>query len=310
MFNADWGASKFKEQDFEWIADLGFNFVRLPLDYRTWAEPKDWSRLSQFVLEWIDQALRWAEQYQIHVCLNFHRAPGYTVTQPPEAKSLWTDEEAQRVCITHWSYFAKRYKAYPNKLLSFNLFNEPPKLDPNVHRTVVGRVLEAVRKEDSRRLVICDGMDWGNAPPSELGGMNVAAATRGYEPFGLTHFRAEWVTGSGSWSTPTYPLRDGATLWGRDTLRQQRIDPWKALEGKGLGVMVGEFGAYNRTPHGVVLDWMRDSLQLWRDAGWGWALWNFRGPFGILDSGRTDVAYENWRGHKLDRAMLEVLRQF
>ena len=139
--------------------------------------------------------------------------------------------------------------------------------------------------------------------------MNVAAATRGYEPFGLTHYRAEWVTGSGSWSTPTYPLRDGARLWGRDTLRQQRIDPWKALEGKGLGVIVGEFGAYNRTPHGVVLDWMRDSLQLWRDAGWGWALWNFRGPFGILDSGRSDVAYENWRGHKLDRAMLEVLRQ-
>ena len=45
------------------------------------------------------------------------------------------------------------------------------------------------------------------------------------------------------------------------------------------------------------------------DAGWGWALWNFTGGFGICDSGRTDVAYENWHGRKLDRAMVELLQR-
>jgi len=75
-----------------------------------------------------------------------------------------------------------------------------------------------------------------------------------------------------------------------------------------MGVMVGEFGAFNRTPHEVVLAWMRDCLDAWKAAGWGWALWNFRGGFGILDSDRTDVSYEGWRGHKLDRAMLKLLQ--
>jgi endoglucanase len=310
MFNADWGARKFNEQDFAWIAELGFNFVRLPLDYRAWTNPRDWLRIDQGVLGGLDETLLWAERYGIHVCLNFHRAPGYSVTLPAEPKSLWTDEEAQRACITHWAHFAKRYGGHPNKRLSFNLFNEPPKIDPNVHRAVVLRVLEAIRKEDGKRLVICDGSDWGVAPPAELTGLGVAAATRGYDPFLLTHYRAEWVPGSDKWSPPSYPLRDGGTLWARDTLRQRRIDPWRALEGRGMGVMVGEFGAYNRTPHKVVLDWMRDNLQLWKDAGWGWAMWNLRGPFGILDSGRTDVGYENWRGHQLDRAMLDLLRQY
>jgi endoglucanase len=32
--------------------------------------------------------------------------------------------------------------------------------------------------------------------------------------------------------------------------------------------------------------------------------------FSILDSERKDVRYENWRGHKLDRKMLELLREF
>jgi endoglucanase len=57
----------------------------------------------------------------------------------------------------------------------------------------------------------------------------------------------------------------------------------------------------------VVLAWMRDSLELWKEAGWGWAMWNFRGSFGILDSNRTDIKYEEFRGHKLDREMLALL---
>ncbi len=72
--------------------------------------------------------------------------------------------------------------------------------------------------------------------------------------------------------------------------------------------MVGEFGAFNHTPHPVVLRWMGDCLANWKDAGWGWAMWNFRGSFGILDSGRADVVYEDFQGHKLDRKMLDLLR--
>ncbi len=55
---------------------------------------------------------------------------------------------------------------------------------------------------------------------------------------------------------------------------------------------------------------MRDFLGLWKEAGWGWGLWCLRGSFGILDSQREDVAYENFNGHKLDRKMLELLREF
>jgi len=58
----------------------------------------------------------------------------------------------------------------------------------------------------------------------------------------------------------------------------------------------------------VVLGWMGDLIALWKEAGWGYALWNFRGSFGVLDSGRADVPYEEWRGHKLDRAMLKLLQ--
>jgi endoglucanase len=75
-------------------------------------------------------------------------------------------------------------------------------------------------------------------------------------------------------------------------------------------VHVGEWGCYNRTPHDVALAWMKDYLELWKEAGWGWALWNFRGDFGPLDSKRQDVQYEDWKGHKLDRKMLELIQAY
>jgi len=39
-------------------------------------------------------------------------------------------------------------------------------------------------------------------------------------------------------------------------------------------------------------------------------MWNFRGSFGIMDSDRRDVQYEDFHGHKLDRKLLSLLQEF
>ncbi len=301
-------ARQFLEQDFAEIAELGFNFVRLPLDYRTWTESKDWRLLREDRLVWIDEAVTFGRKHGVHVQLNFHRAPGYTVASPPEAKSLWTDAEAQDVCALHWGRFAQRYQGISSQQLSFNLFNEPARVAAEPHKAVVERMVRTIKAQDPKRLIVCDGREWGTVPPTELVGLGVAAATRGYAPFHLTHYHASWVEGSDRWSKPSYPLHENGGVWDKSTLQKDQVTPWKALEHQGVGVMVGEFGAFSQTPHDVVLPWMRDCLETWKEAGWGWALWNYRGGFGILDSGRADVAYENWRGHRLDRAMLDLLQ--
>mgnify|MGYP000518929724 CR=1 FL=1 len=71
-----------------------------------------------------------------------------------------------------------------------------------------------------------------------------------------------------------------------------------------------EGGAYKHTPHKVFLAWLADVPEILASLKIGYALWNFRGGFGVLDSGRADVDYEDWYGHKLDRRMLELLRRF
>jgi endoglucanase len=299
----------FVESDFAWIAEWGFDFVRLPLSYRCWSSPDDWRRLREPALKEIDQAVEFGRRHQIHINLNFHRAPGYCVNPPTEPFDLWKDESALKACAYHWAHFAERYKGIPNTRLSFNLLNEPGKIPEEAYVRVVRRLVKEIRARDPGRLIIADGLEWGRLPVPGIVDLKIAQSTRGYDPSRLTHYRANWVKGADGWPEPTWPLQEpNGPRWDKARLQQVRIEPWRALARKRVGVHVGEWGAHQHTPHPVVLAWMRDCLSLWKEAGWGWALWNFRGSFGVLDSGRRDADYEDFRGHKLDHKMLALLR--
>ena len=90
----------FDERDFADIAELGFDFVRLPLDYRCWTDPDNPKTLKEPMLKEIDQAVELGKKHAIHVQINFHRAPGFTVAKPAEPKSIWSDPEILGVCAT------------------------------------------------------------------------------------------------------------------------------------------------------------------------------------------------------------------
>jgi endoglucanase len=298
----------FLEEDFERIASWGFDFVRLPMDYRTWTDPSEPRRLDEDVLRDVDRAVSWGERYGIHVDINFHRAPGYCVNRPKEPTELWTDAETQDLCAHQWAVFAERYRGVPNERVSFNLLNEPMDVDEETHNRVIRRLIEAIRAVDVDRLIIVDGLDLGWTPIFGLAGDGVAQSLHSYDPWRISHHGAPWFPGAEEWDEPSWPLRGVPAMVDRDALRRQRIRPWKSLEERGVGIHVGEFGTFNRTPHAVALAWMSDCLSLFREAGWGWSLWNLRGAYGPVDSGRLDVEYEALEGHLLDREMLEILR--
>lgn len=446
----------YKEESFQMIHDWGFNFVRLPTDYRFWIKDRDWEQIDEEKVKAIDQAIAWGRQHNIHVQFAFHRAPGYTVARPPEAKNLFKDDDALRVCAKHWAFFAKRYKGIPSSALSFNLFNEPGNISEADYERVATALVAAIRQEDPSRFIIADGIGWGRRPAQSLFKLGIGQATRGYTPMSVTHYMASWVgtpreppiwppvpmavsplygAGKKPWNVPlvledvpagtldvspgsvsgrvtlrieadgemvsdlvlnpgegpgwtnvvfrkewnitqakytgsytvklqrpvkrlTLSIAEGdwaglrklvlstsdgqrsellfANEWGKtnavfrflgfkpsqgfqtsdgirsgkEELTRTTITPWQPAFDAGIFVMAGEFGVYHCTPHEITLALMEDYLSIWKDHNIGWALWNFDGSFGILDSGREDVHYEDFNGHKLDRKMLELLQKY
>jgi aryl-phospho-beta-D-glucosidase BglC (GH1 family) len=457
-----WGSDMpFNEEIFRIISDMGFNFVRVPIDYRILIRFNNWNNINENAMQRVDKAVEYGIKYNIHICLNLHRAPGYTVATPPERTNLWTEEAPQRAFAALWGYFAQRYQNVPNEYLSFNFINEPPDIDEAVYAAVIKRAADAIRAHDPKRLLIADGTGYGTRPSTMIKNMGIAQATRGYQPFFLTHYMADWVEGSEKYSVPSWPIivipqylygtgkndvprsvyrieynfneaynldinvgtvsnearlvvradnaeiynrlfqsgagegewttavyrrewniyqnifnRDyriqipagtrvltveitdgdwmtvndlkfapassaGVTFsvtpnvpdWGsvippvrvdrsgrinvdsaytlnRTWLRDTYLRSWIEMKNSGGGVMVGEWGSHNSTPHDVVLRWMEDSLEIYKEAGIGWALWNFDGSFGIVNSTRADVEYENYREYALDRKMLNLLLRY
>jgi endoglucanase len=313
----------FEEKDFEMMAEWGFDFARLPLWYWTWGSRDDWSVVREEPLKQIDRAVELGRQYGIHVNINFHRIPGYCINgREMEPADLFSGRKAERdralaAAVFHWKTFAARYEGIPSRRLSFDLINEPPWVKPyegylfERYDEIVRALVAGIREADPSRLVIADGLDLGQTPVMEIVDAGVAQSTRGYLPKAVSHYTATWVPKEEfeSFAVPTWPLKDDkGTTWDKERLRQKLIEPWQRLAEKGVGVHVGEWGCYSKTPHAVALAWMGDYLALWKEAGWGWALWNLRGDFGILNSNRADVQYEDYKGHKLDRRMLELLR--
>ena len=141
----------FDERDFADVADLGFNFLRLALNYHDWTDPDYPKSLKEPVLKQIDRAVEQGKQHGIHLLLDFHIAPGFGQIVPPERTNLWTEPEPAELCAYHWSVFAERYKGVPNSRLSFNLFNEPDdKVKPKDLRRVTEQLVEGDPRQGPR----------------------------------------------------------------------------------------------------------------------------------------------------------------
>lgn len=302
------GNPPFPESDFALLAEWGFDFARLPLSYLCWATEDEPLKFREEELKHLDDAVEFGRQHGVHVNFNLHRAPGYCVNPPKEPLDLWNEEKALDACAFHWTHLARRFKGISNREVSFDLLNEPANVSEATYVRVVTRLVGAIRAEDPQRLIVADGLRWGRDPVHGLVKLGLAQSTRGYDPMEVSHYKANWVNGAENYPIPTWPLKKGDRTLDREFLQRDRIAPWQELERKGVGIHVGEWGSHNLTPHAVALAWMRDQLSLWREAGWGWSLWNLRGSFGVLDSNRADVKYEDFRGHKLDREMLKVIQ--
>lgn len=314
-----------REDDLKWIRDWGFDYVRLPMDYWLWIDgdwpstrklqPEDVLKIKESTLEKVDRTVDLCRKFRLHLTLNFHRAPGYCINNPErEPFVLWSDKRAEDAFVHHWEVFAKRYKGVPEAEVSFNLVNEAPSprqgyMSREDYRRVMTRAVEAIRAHSPKRIIHIDGLGVGNEVVTEMIPTGVAQSVHAYWPAGISHYRASWVDRKGTFPTPEWPVKnkDGTVKQGRPQL-EERFKPWGELTRQGIGVHCGETGCYNKTPYPVFLAWMTDVLEVLKSHGIGWALWNLRGSFGVVDSGRADAPYEDWQGHKLDRKLLALLQ--
>lgn len=329
--NPAYGRASTTDDYLRWMRDWGFDFVRVPMaypayldiDYQRDINPEDVYRIDEQRVERIDELVTKAGSFGLHISLNLHRAPGYCINAGfHEPFNLWKDQAAVDAFSFHWNMWAKRYREMALDKISFDLVNEPAMredmndqhsksgpLEGEVYRRVAEAAVVAIRKENPNRIIIADGNSVGNSVTPELIDLRIAQSCRGYNPGSISHYKAPWANSDPEhMPVPVWPGQVGNRYLSREML-QVYYQSWIDLAGRGVGVHCGECGCWNKTPHDVFLAWFGDVLDILKGNDIGYALWEFVGDFGVIDSRRTDVAYEDWHGHKLDRQLLELLRK-
>ena len=320
------------DDDLKWIRDWGFDFVRLPMAYPRYIKfdpskpitAEDTYSIDRKVVDQIAGLVEKANSYNLHVSLNLHRAPGYCINAGfNEPFNLWKDDAAQQAFLFHWEMWANEFKNVSPDKISFDLVNEPCLRDDmnNQHSnnsSIPGELYRKVALAASKKIrsvnpgftIIADGNDVGNSVIPEITDLNIAQSCRGYFPHYISHYKAPWAMKDPEHApTPVWPGKMDGKYYSRKDL-EKYYEPWTNLVKQGVGVHCGECGCWIKTPHDIFLAWFEDIINILTQQGIGYALWNFRGDFGILDSGREDVSYEDWHGHKLDRKLLQLLQRY
>ena len=315
-----------QEDDFERLEQLGFDFVRIPIDeVQFWDEegnklPEAWELLTQ--------ALDWSVKHHLRAIVDLHIIRSHYFNAVNEggkdANTLFTSEKAQQDLINLWYQLSEVLKGYSNDSVAYEFMNEPVAEKHEQWNQLVAKVHAALRKvEPQRTLVIGSNLWQGYQTIKYLripeNDKNIVISFHYYNPMILTHYGAWWAPiGRYYKGKVHYPGvlvtkedYDAAPdeikpelkqyteqVWDINTIRAQFKDAIEAAKKYGLQLFCGEWGVYEPVDRELAYNWTRDMLTVFDEFNIAWTTWCYDADFGFWDQQRHTYK---------DRPLVELL---
>jgi len=305
------------ENDLRFIARLGFDHIRLPIDEKElWRD--DGSRNEEaFAL--MLKAIGWARASHLRVIVDLHtvRAHHFNAANEGGHNTLFTDPKAQQNFLGLWRQLSARLHDQPVDAVAYEIMNEPVADNPEDWNHLVAIAHAALRQLEPNRVLVIGSNRW--QIPSTLpqlkvptGDRNIILSTHTYSPMVFTHYTASWVatkiyTGPVHYPGPiispeayddlmmklaggnqTDLFANAKDNWGPARFAQEFEPAIRRARELGLQLYCGEFGCLPSVPRADRLAYYRDFITTMEDNGMAWANWEYKGDFGLFE----------WHGEK------------
>lgn len=155
--------------DIEWIASLGFNSVRLPINARRFFRFIDnKAEFQTETLQHVDDLIDWCREFGIYVVLDMHAAPGGQTGQniddsENDQPELFRNAIYQDQLCSAWTLLAARY-AHEPVVAAYDLLNEPlPDFFSQYNDGVLPlyrRLIAQIRAKDQNHIIMLEGAHW------------------------------------------------------------------------------------------------------------------------------------------------------
>tara|TARA_S200000501_G_scaffold81790_1_gene73828 strand:+ start:48081 stop:50057 length:1977 start_codon:yes stop_codon:yes gene_type:complete len=155
------------EKEIKFLADNGFNALRIPLHYKHFSASKN--SFSEEGFQILDPVISLCKKYGIYIILDMHAAPGAQNTNDfsdsdGQNAYLFTEESNQEWLASIWKYIADYYANEPI-IAAYDLLNEPVLpwgKGPSVLRQTYETSIDSIREVDQNHIVIIEGNWYGN----------------------------------------------------------------------------------------------------------------------------------------------------
>ena len=303
------------ENDIRYIASLGFDHVRLPVDEKELWNEDGSPNEKAFAL--LISGLDWCRAAKLRVIVDLHTVRAHHFNAGNEGgpkNTLWTDPAAQVRFLDLWRQLSTRLRSYPNDFLAYEVMNEPTAPDSEDWNKLVARSLEFIRSVEPKRVVVLGANMWQipqNLPKLKVpaGDRNIILSMHTYTPLLLTHHKAPWTdpairdfAGPVAYPGPvvtqevfkkhmaSFPpelqieyIGNSTDNWGPARLREEYEPAIARAKELGLQLYCGEFGCLPTVPRKARLAYYRDIVGVFEASGIAWANWEYKGDFGISE---------------------------
>lgn len=309
---------KYTLEDFENIKTLGCDVIRLPLNLNNMTMGEPFLELDPLFLYFLDKAVSYAEQTDIHLILDNHSFNPAIVTDPAIIDTL----------LPVWKQLAERYKDdYPN--LYYEILNEPHGISDELWNSIQQQVINTIREIDTVHTIIVGPAGWNSYHNLQYMPIyedeNLIYTFHFYDPFLFTHQGASWTEPSlvplsgipfpynasqmpncppelvGTWIE--YALNDYISNGTLSSLTQLIDIPYQFGLDRNIPLFCGEFGVYipNSDSSQRVL-WYGFVKNLLASRNIMWTIWDYHGGFGLFKE-----EYGGMFEHDLNNPLLEAL---
>ena len=298
------------EKDIEYIASLGFDHVRVPVDYIVLEDDKGTPK--EEGIKYLINCREWCEKNHLNMLIDLHECYGYSfdpLKKDMDREKFFYDEDLQERFFKLWKRIATVFKDYPEQV-AFEPLNEVVLQEvADAWNTVASKFIKIVREICPDHVLVIGGVAYNNVMSVPLLELpvddKVVYNFHCYEPMVFTHQGVYWVDKMPRDFRISYPktldeyrkagdalaanlagavYQEGIREIGEGFFEDIFAPAIEKSEKDNVCLYCGEYGVIDQADPEDRLRWMKDIHAAFLKFGIGHALWNYKQKdFGLVD---------------------------
>ena len=301
-------ANQITKKDFDSIAAMGFDHVRLPIDEVQMYDENMNRHEEAFAL--MKNAIDWTLENNMNIIIDLHIIRSFHFNARPGENTLFQKPGEKEKLIAIWKDLQSFLKDYPNDRLAYELLNEAIAPSHEELNELEARLIASIRETEPERTIIV-GSNWQQSvetiqylkvPENDK---NLILSFHYYNPILVTHYRAHWTVqkkydgkiqypGLAIEDTSFYASLPADTLayfrrcnqnYDINVMEQEILPAIKKGEEYGLQVYCGEFGVFPEyIDKETRMKWYRDITTIFKKHNINNAHWCYKGDFPVVNT--------------------------